>query len=110
MGKQKEVKKADILDVASLVEYKKESIISRTILDKKCGTITVFAFGQGEGLSEHSAPFDAVVQVLDGEVEIRISGIPHILKKGQMIIMPANKPHALTASKRFKMILTMIKK
>lgn len=110
MPKPKEAAKKEILDAASLVQYKEESIVSKTILDKKCGTITVFAFGQGEGLSEHSAPYDAVVQVLDGEVEIKISGIPHVLKKGQMIIMPANKPHSLTASKRFKMILTMIKK
>lgn len=109
MPKTKEAGKKEILDAASLVQYKEESIVSKTILDKKCGTITVFAFGQGEGLSEHSAPYDAVVQVLDGEVEIRISGVPHILKRGQMIIMPANKPHALTASKKFKMILTMIK-
>ena len=83
--------------------------MSRTIINKKAGTVTIFAFAAGQGLSEHAAPFDALVQVLDGEAEIRISGKPHRLRAGEMIIMPANDPHALRAIKKFKMLLVMIK-
>ena len=82
--------------------------MSRTIVFQKSGTITLFAFDAGEGLSEHTAPFDAVVQVLDGKVEITISGERFNLEQGQMIIMPANQPHALKALTKFKMMLTMI--
>lgn len=96
-------------DLAELVGYQKDAVVSKTIIDKKTGTVTLFAFDQGQGLSEHTAPFDAMVQVLDGEVEIRIAGNPHRVTSGQIIIMPANKPHALKAIAPFKMLLTMIR-
>jgi len=92
-----------------MVDYQKEAVVSKTIIEKKTGTVTLFAFDQGQGLSEHTTPFDALVQVLDGEVEIKISGIPFHLKQGEIIIMPADEPHALSAVKSFKMLLTMIK-
>jgi quercetin dioxygenase-like cupin family protein len=83
--------------------------VSRTILDKKTGTVTFFAFDKGQGLSEHTAPFDALVYLLDGEAEVVISGKLSRLKAGEMVIIPANDPHALRAITRFKMILTMIR-
>src|SRR5512143_1243633 len=95
------------IKLVDLADYQEGSIVSRTIIDKKTGTVTFFAFDQGQGLSEHTAPFDALVHLLDGEVEITISGKAHRLSAGEMIIMPANEPHALKAQKRFKMILTM---
>jgi quercetin dioxygenase-like cupin family protein len=95
--------------LVDMVEYQKDAIVSKTIIDKNTGTVTLFAFGIGQGLSEHTAPFDALVQVLDGEVEIRISGKPFHLKQGEMIIMPAHEPHALKAISNFKMLLTMIR-
>jgi len=95
--------------VVDMVDYQKEAVVSKTIIEKKTGTVTLFAFDQGQGLSEHTAPFDALVQVLDGEVEITISGNAFHLKQGEMIIMPENKPHALRAVKQFKMLLTMIR-
>ena len=84
-------------------------MVSKTLIDKKTGTVTSFAFAQGQGLSEHTAPFDALVQVLDGEAEIRISGTSFDLKPGEIIVMPANEPHALKAIKQFNMMLTMIR-
>ena len=95
--------------LVGLVDYQDQSVVSKTLIEKKTGTVTLFAFDQGQGLSEHTAPFDAMVCVLDGEVEIRISGNPFLLKEGDMIIMPANEPHALQAVKKFKMMLTMIR-
>ena len=95
--------------LVGLVDYQDQSVVSKTLIEKKTGTVTLFAFDQGQGLSEHTAPFDAMVYVLDGEVEIRISGNPSLLKEGDMIIMPANEPHALKAVKKFKMMLTMIR-
>jgi len=92
-----------------LVDYQKSSVVSRTILEKETGTVTLFAFDQGQGLSEHMAPYDALVYILDGEADITISGKTHRLGAGEMIIMPANEPHALKAVKRFKMKLTMIR-
>lgn len=92
-----------------LADYQKGSVVSRTIIDKKTGTVTFFAFDEGQGLSEHTTPFDALVYLLDGEAEIVISGKPLRLKEGEMVIMPANQPHALKAVKKFKMILTMIR-
>jgi quercetin dioxygenase-like cupin family protein len=92
-----------------LAAYQEHSVVSREIVRKPAGTMTVFAFDQGEGLSEHTAPFDAAVYLLDGEAEIRIEGKPHLVKSGEMIIMPANKPHALHALTKFKMLLVMIK-
>ena len=95
--------------LVDLIEYQEGSVVSRTIIDKETATVTLFAFDEGQGLSEHTAPFDALVHTLDGEVEVTISGKKFPLKKGEMIIMPANKPHALKAIKRVKMLLTMIK-
>ena len=92
-----------------LLDYQEGSVVSRTIIDKKTGTVTLFAFDEGQGLSEHTAPFDALVHLIDGEAEITISGKPLHLKKGEMVIMPAGDPHALKAVKKFKMILIMIK-
>jgi len=93
---------------AELIAYQDGAVVSRTIVFQKSGTITLFAFDADEGLSEHTAPFDAFVQVIDGEVEITISGKRFNLGRGQMIIMPANQPHALKALTKFKMMLTMI--
>jgi quercetin dioxygenase-like cupin family protein len=83
--------------------------VSRTLVNEKAGTVTLFAFAEGEGLSEHTAPFDALVHLLEGEAEVVISGKPLRLKQGEMVIMPANEPHALKALSRFKMLLTMIR-
>lgn len=99
-----------VMTLAKSVLYQKETIVSKEILRKKSGTITLFSFDKGQGLSEHTAPFDAVVQITDGEAGIFISGKKHKVKKGEMIIMPANKPHALKAEKKFKMLLILIKK
>jgi quercetin dioxygenase-like cupin family protein len=95
--------------LVDMVNYQKNAVVSKTIIDKKTGTVTLFAFDMGQGLSEHIAPFDALVQVLDGEVEINISGKLFHLKQGQMIVMPAQEPHALKAVSNFKMLLTMIR-
>jgi len=97
------------IKLIDLADYQKGSIVSQTILDKKTGTVTFFAFDEGQGLSEHTAPFDALVYLLDGEAEVVISGKPLHLKGGEMVIMPANDPHALRAITRFKMILTMVR-
>lgn len=95
--------------LVDLIEYQEGSVVSRTIIDKETATVTLFAFDEGQGLSEHTAPFDALVHTLDGEVEVTISGKTFPLKKGEMIIMPTNQPHALKAIKRFKMLLIMIR-
>ena len=92
-----------------LADYQEGSVVSRTIINKKTGTVTSFAFDEGQGLSEHTAPFDALVYILDGEAEITISGKPVKVSEGEMLIMPANQPHALKAVKRFKMVLTMVR-
>ena len=104
-----EVVSAQPVRLVDLIDYQEGSVVSRTIVEKEAGTVTVFAFDEGQGLSEHTAPFDALVYTLDGKVEVTISGKAVQLKKGEMLIMPANKPHALKATKRFKMLLTMIK-
>ncbi len=95
--------------LVELVDYQEGSIVSRTLIDKSAGTLTLFAFDKVQGLSEHTAPFDALVYLLDGEVEVTISGKPLQLKQGEMVIMPADQPHALKAINRFKMMLVMIK-
>lgn len=95
--------------LSGLVEYQPGAVVSRTLIDKSAGTVTLFAFDNGQGLSEHTTPFDALVYILDGEAEITISGQPLRVKKEEMLIMPANQPHALKAVKRFKMMLVMIK-
>ena len=97
-----------ILTPKDLINYQQGSVVSRMIVYKKSGTITLFAFDTGEGLSEHTAPYDAIAQIIDGEAEISIEKTSFLLKEGQMIIMPANKPHALHAQQQFKMKLTMI--
>lgn len=101
--------KEKVLNSKDLIEYQKDSIVSRMLINKDVGSVTFFAFDEKQKLSEHTAPYDALVQVLDGEVEICISGKKFSLKQGDFIIMPANKPHAVTATKKFNMILTMIK-
>ncbi len=98
-----------VLKFIDLVDYQEGAVVSRTIVDKKTGTVTLFAFDEGQGLSEHTAPFDALVYLLDGEAEIVISGEAFRVKAGEMIIMPANEPHALRAVKKFKMVLVMIR-
>lgn len=98
-----------VLKVEDLIEYQEGSVVSREIIRKDTGTVTIFAFDKGEGLSEHTAPFDAMVQIIDGKAEITISGNKNILNKGDMIIMPANEPHALKALEKYKMVLTMIR-
>ncbi|UCF11910.1 MAG: cupin domain-containing protein [Thermoplasmatales archaeon] len=100
---------SNVKRLIDLADYQTGSIVSRTIIDKKTGTVTFFAFDKGQGLSEHTAPFNAMVYIIDGEAEITISGKPFRLKQDEMIIMPANEPHALKAVKKFKMILTMIR-
>lgn len=100
---------AQAMKTVDLADYQKDSIVSRTLIDKNTGTVTFFAFDEGQGLSEHTAPFDALVYLIDGEAEITISGKPFYLETGEMIIMPANEPHAVKALKKFKMILTMIR-
>jgi quercetin dioxygenase-like cupin family protein len=97
------------LTMTELIAYQEGSVVSRTLIDKKVGTLTVFAFGEGQGLSEHTVPYDAFVQILDGEAEVTIEGTVHRLAAGQMIIMPADRPHLLKAVKRFKMLLVMIR-
>ena len=92
-----------------LIAYQDGAVVSRTLLKRPTGTVTLFAFDQGQGLSEHTAPFDALVHVLDGEAEIVIAGQAHHLSAGDMIVMPAQQPHALTARTAFKMLLTMIR-
>ena len=100
---------AQATNLNKLIDYQAGSIVSRTVIDKRAGTITVFAFDQGEGLSEHTAPYDALVYLLDGEAEVVISGKSIRLKNGELTIMPANEPHALSAITKFKMLLVMIR-
>lgn len=100
---------ADPLKLENLVSYQKHSVVSKQILHKKAGTLTLFAFDKGEGLSEHTAPYDASVLILDGKATITLGGKPHKVKKSEMIIMPAGIPHSLKAVEPFKMLLIMIK-
>ena len=99
-----------VLNLKDLVSYQTGSVVSRTLIDKSVGTVTVFAFDHGQGLSEHTAPFDALVQIIDGTADITIDDSLHTVKEGEMIIMPANRPHSLKANPQFKMLLTMIRK
>lgn len=100
---------ARVVNLAGLVDYQQGAVVSRTLIGRATGTVTLFAFDEGQQLSEHTAPFDALVQVLEGEAEITISGNPLRLAAGQMVIMPAEKPHAVRAIGRFKMMLVMIR-
>ena len=105
---KKETLVAQASNLPGLIAYQDGAVVSRTIIDKKAGTVTLFAFDEKQGLSEHTAPFDAMVYVLDGEVEVTIAGKLIALKAGEMTIMPANQTHALTAKTKFKMLLIMI--
>lgn len=101
--------RAQILRIADLVDYQDGSVVSRIVVKAETGSVTLFAFDEGQDLSEHTVPFDGLVHVLDGEVEITISGTLSHLRVGDAIVMPANEPHAVKAVKRFKMLLTMIR-
>jgi len=101
--------KGKVLKLKELIDYQDGAVVSREIIRRDTGTVTIFAFDKGQGLSEHTAPFDAMVQIIDGKAEITISGKKHVLEAGEMIIMPANEPHALYAMEPYKMVLTMIK-
>jgi len=101
--------KPSVLDLIDLVDYQQGSVVSKTLITKETGTVTLFAFDKNQTLSEHTAPFDAMVYTIDGRVEIMIAGDPYILEAGQMIIMPADQPHSLKALEKFKMALIMIK-
>lgn len=101
--------KGVVFEPSTVVDYAEGSVVSREILRNNAGTLTLFAFDAGQGLSEHTAPFDATVTILDGEAEITIGGVVHHPKAGEMLIMPAGVPHALQAVQRFKMLLTMIR-
>ncbi|MBM4452295.1 MAG: cupin domain-containing protein [Chloroflexi bacterium] len=109
MGRNEDELKAQVARLDDLVGYQDGSVVSREIVSKPTGTVTLFAFDVGQGLSEHTAPFDALVYVFDGEAEITISGKPFHVREGEAIIMPANQPHALKATKKFKMMLTMVR-
>jgi len=100
---------AKVSNLSGLIDYQEGSVVSRTLIDKKTGTVTLFAFDENQGLSEHTAPYDAIVYVLEGEVDVTISGKLLKLKQGEITIIPAKEPHALTAKTKFKMLLTMIK-
>jgi quercetin dioxygenase-like cupin family protein len=106
---KKEFPKAEKFSFADSIAYAEGSIVSKILLRNEKGNVTLFAFDQGEILSEHTAPFDAILQVLDGKTEVTIDGSKHVLVTGESIIMPANIPHAVTALERFKMLLIMIK-
>jgi quercetin dioxygenase-like cupin family protein len=99
----------EIMNLKEMVAYQQGAVVSKTLVDKETGTVTLFAFDAGQSLSEHTAPFDALVQVTDGQAEIRIAGVPHQVGEGEMIIMPADHAHALKALTPFKMMLTMIR-
>jgi quercetin dioxygenase-like cupin family protein len=99
-----------VKNLSDLVKYQENAVVSSEILKKDAGTVTVFAFDEGQGLSEHTAPFDALVNIIDGRAEVSISGKLFTVKEGEMIVMPANKPHSLKAMEKFKMLLVMIKK
>jgi quercetin dioxygenase-like cupin family protein len=96
-------------NLENLIDYQTDSVVSKTIIGKKAGTVTMFAFDKDQSLSEHTAPYDAMVYMVDGEAQITISGKATIVKKGEMVILPANEPHALEALSKYKMLLIMIK-
>jgi quercetin dioxygenase-like cupin family protein len=100
---------AQALSLSDLIRYQEGSVVSRVLLKREKGNITLFAFDEGQGLSEHTSPFDALVQVVEGEAEITVAGKPIALKPGQVVLLPAEKPHAVKATTRLKMVLTMIR-
>lgn len=101
--------KSKVARLLNLIDYQEDAVVSRTLIDNESGTVTLFSFDKGQGLSEHSAPYHALVHIIDGEMTITISGEIFHLQRGEMIIMPSNEPHALKALSRFKMLLTMIR-
>lgn len=107
--KNRLLERSKVLNFNNLIDYSKEGITCKRIIQRDTGNVTLFAFDKDQQLSEHTAPFDALVQLIEGKAEISIDGSKHILEKGDSIIMPANLPHAVYASEKFKMILTMIK-
>jgi quercetin dioxygenase-like cupin family protein len=106
---KREMPSAEVADLAGLVKYQEGAVVSRTLVGRATGTVTLFAFDEGQSLSEHTAPFDALAHVLEGEAEIVVSGKPLPTKAGEAVLMPANQPHSLRALTRFKMLLTMIR-
>jgi len=104
-----EIPEAQALPLTELVSYQEGSVVSRVILKRENGNITLFAFDEGQGLSEHTTPFDAIAQVIEGEAEVTISGKPIAVKGGELVLLPAGQPHAVKASTRFKMMLTMLR-
>jgi len=106
---KREMPVAEVVRLVDLVSYQEGAVVSRTLVNRTTGTVTLFAFDDGQGLSEHTAPFDALAFVLEGEAEIAISGKPLRTAAGEAVLMPANQPHALKALSRFKMLLTMIR-
>ena len=108
-SKSKGLPGAQVANAGELVNYQDGAVVSRELVKKPTGNVTLFSFDEGQGLSEHTAPFDALAQVVEGEAEVTISGQPHRVLGGEMILMPAGQPHALKAVQRFKMILTMIR-
>ena len=107
--KNKEKLEAKAAQLVNLIDYQEGSVVSRTIIDKEAGTVTLFAFDESQGLSEHTSPYDAMVHVLEGDAKVTISGKAIMVKQDEVMIMPANQPHALFAVSRFKMLLTMIR-
>jgi quercetin dioxygenase-like cupin family protein len=106
---KREIPIAEVVRVIDLVNYQEGAVVSRTLVNRPTGTVTMFAFDEGQGLSEHTAPFDALAHLLEGEAEIVVSGKPLRTTAGETVLMPANQPHALEALTRFKMLLTMIR-
>ena len=104
-----EISGAEGFSLSGLVNYQDGSVVSRVVLRREKGNITIFAFDEGQGLSEHTSPFDALVQAVEGEAEVTVSGKPIALKPGNVLLLPADKPHAVKANTRFKMVLTMIR-
>jgi quercetin dioxygenase-like cupin family protein len=109
MSEKKGVATGEKLNLANLAGYQDGAVVSRTVVDKPVGTVTAFAFDAGEGLSEHTVPYDAFVQILDGEAQVTIEDKMQTVGAGEILIMPANKPHSIRAVKRFKMLLVMIR-
>jgi len=109
VGEEKGLMKGKVFELTGLADYQEGAVVSRTVVDSKAGTVTAFAFAAGQGLSEHTAPYDALVLVVEGRVEVVIDGVPLELGAGQMVVMPAQRPHALRALEPFKMILVMIR-
>ena len=104
-----EIAEAQAFPLLGLVDYQEGSVVSRVILKRDKGNVTVFAFDEGQGLSEHTSPFDALLQVIEGEAEVTVAGTPIALRAGEVVLLPAEKPHAVKATARFKMVLTMVR-